>query len=213
MHFTVFLSYIDRRAGDDFVNGRDFLSNRQQIDLCINEISQGSEAALEKLYSEFRKPIFLFAMSILKNYPLAEDALQDTFLKIMASAKTYRLGTNPKAWIFSITRNVCVEFLKKSRMTLLDEEILETIVDERTAEDAVFDTLDSIECLAKLDSIEREIIVLYVFAGFKQTEIAKILGIPYIKVRSKYGYAAKKLKQHYAALSPPDRKEIVFNEK
>lgn len=190
-----------------------FLSNKQRMDLCIKEITQGSEAALETLYNELSKPVFLFAMSILKNYQLAEDALQETFLKIMASANTYRLGTNPKAWIFSIARNVCIEFLKRNRVTLLDNEDINTIAEFRDAEDEAFNSLDSIECFSKLDWLEKEIMVLFVFAGFKQTEIAKLLNIPYMKVRSKYGYSVKKLKKYYADRITSDRKEILYNEK
>jgi DNA-directed RNA polymerase specialized sigma24 family protein len=44
---------------------------------------------------------------------------------------------------------------------------------------------------------EREIVSLYVYAGFSQVEIAKELQIPYVKVRSQYGYAIKKLRAYY----------------
>ena len=49
--------------------------------------------------------------------------------------------------------------------------------------------------VAKLSETEREIISLYLFGGLKQTDIARIMGMPYIKVRSLYGYALKKLRK------------------
>jgi RNA polymerase sigma factor (sigma-70 family) len=84
----------------------------KQLDLCICEIATGNREALRQLYDEFKNPIFLFDLSILKNYQAAEDVEQDTFLNIMQSACKYRPGTNAKAWIFSITRNCCSDYLK-----------------------------------------------------------------------------------------------------
>ena len=38
---------------------------------------------------------------------------------------------------------------------------------------------------------------LYIFSGLRQTEIAQVMKMPYIKVRSKYGYAVKKLRKEF----------------
>lgn len=51
----------------------------KQLDLCICEIATGNREALRQLYDEFKNPIFLFDLSILKNYQAAEDVEQDTF--------------------------------------------------------------------------------------------------------------------------------------
>lgn len=64
----------------------------KQLDLCICEIATGNREALRQLYDEFKNPIFLFDLSILKNYQAAEDVEQDTFLNIMQSACKYRPG-------------------------------------------------------------------------------------------------------------------------
>ena len=53
------------------------------------------------------------------------------------------------------------------------------------------------EALNRLKDIERQIVVLYIYAGFTQKEISKLLDIPYIKIRSMYGYAIRKLKVFY----------------
>lgn len=71
----------------------------KQLDLCICEIATGNREALRQLYDEFKNPIFLFDLSILKNYQAAEDVEQDTFLNIMQSACKYRPGTNAFAQV------------------------------------------------------------------------------------------------------------------
>ena len=172
--------------------------DKAQIDLCIKNISNGDRNAVKKLYDEFSNPIYLFALSIVKDYRLAEDVLQDTFLNIMSSAQTYRLGTNPKAWIFSLARNASLLSLKKSLYKdLKSSEDFEKIISNNSMEDDLGNSLEELESLKILRNLEREIVVLYVFAGLKQTEISKVLKIPYLTVRSQYGYALKKLKKYY----------------
>lgn len=156
----------------------------KQLDLCICEIATGNREALRQLYDEFKNPIFLFDLSILKNYQAAEDVEQDTFLNIMQSACKYRPGTNAKAWIFSITRNCCSDYLKtNTKYVPLEADILASFPTERT------------------------IVSLYIFWDFKQTEIAKILKIPYRTVRDKYSYAIKKMKGYFG------KKGVRNNEK
>lgn len=55
---------------------------------------------------EVRKPIFLFILSIVEDYHMTEDLLHETFIKIMLNIDKYKKGTNVKAWMLSIARNV-----------------------------------------------------------------------------------------------------------
>lgn len=170
----------------------------KQLDLCINEIATGNREALRQLYDEMKNPIFLFALSLVKNYQLAEDVEQETFLKIMQSARNYRPGTNAKAWIFSIVRNCCIDSMKANNKCIsIDIESLSAIPAENNEIENTENALVAIEALSSLSADEQMIVSLYLYAGLKQTEIAKILSIPYLSVRSKYGYAIKKLKQYF----------------
>jgi RNA polymerase sigma-70 factor (ECF subfamily) len=171
-----------------------------QIDLCINEISNGDRLAVKKLYDEFNKPIFLFALSIVKDFQIAEDVLQETFLNIMASAATYRLGTNPKAWIYSIARNACLLAIKKLHSNILvDLDDIENIAEPISLEDKLTgNSIDTLEAFNILDDVEKEIVALYVFGKLRQSEVSNVLRMPYIKVRSRYAYAIKKLKKYYS---------------
>ena len=170
----------------------------KQLDLCIRKIATGNREALRQLYDEMKNPIFLFALSLVKNYQLAEDIEQETFLKIMQSARNYRAGTNAKAWIFGIARNCCVDGLKaNSKYISIDEEILSAVPAENNEIERAENAVVALEALSTLSEDEQTIVSLYLYAGLKQTEIAKALNMPYLAVRSKYGYAIKKLKQHF----------------
>lgn len=163
------------------------------LDLCLSKISRCDEYALEDLYREFAKPIYRFAIMTLQDPVLAEDAMQDTFLRIMSYSGTYRLGTNARAWIFSIARNACMD-IYKDRLPVEDDEVINRVPDEHQIDDATEDIVLK-EAIGRLTPVEREILSLYLWSGLRQTEIAKVLGMPYIKVRSHYKYAIQKLRK------------------
>jgi len=175
-----------------------FTMRDAEMDLCIQRVAQGDTASFKALYDAFYKPIYLFALAIVKDHQLAEDALQDTFLNLLACAKTYRPGTKPRAWMYSIARNAGIAALKNSpgRAFLSLDEIEQTASTE-AADLLEGNSIDGIEALSILTPEERQIVFLYVYAGFRQPEIAKILQTPYNTVRSHYGYALKKLKRYY----------------
>lgn len=166
------------------------------LDRCISKISRNDQFALEELYREYKNQIYRFALMTLGDSGLAEDAMQSTFLKIMSAAGTYKLGTNANAWIFSIARNTCIDIIKKKLPVSPDETETERLTDSFTMDDAV-ESIAVKEAVAKLSETEREIISLYLFGGLKQTEIAKIMGLPYVKVRSHYECAIKKLRKEF----------------
>lgn len=168
-------------------------TNGIDLDRCISKISRNDKFALEELYREYKNQIYRFALMTLGDSALAEDAMQSTFLKIMSAAGTYKLGTNANAWIFSIARNTCIDIIKK-KLPVTDDSDMERMTDGFTMDD-VTESIAVKEAVARLSETEREIISLYLFGGLKQTEIARILGMPYIKVRSLYGYALKKLRK------------------
>lgn len=62
--------------------------------------------ALEKLYQEMYRPVFLLAASITNDTAMAEDAAHEVFLTLRRQAARYTPGSSGRAWIFSITRNV-----------------------------------------------------------------------------------------------------------
>lgn len=173
-------------------------AERIDLDRCLSKISRQDQFAVEELYREFKNPIYRYALMILQDSGLAEDAMQTTFLKIMSSAGSYKLGTNAKAWIFSIARNSCMDIAKK-KTPVADDGTLSSIPDEYAIDDLT-ESLTVQEAVEKLSMMEKQILSLYIFGGLKQTEIARVLDIPYIKVRSLYGYALVKLRKELSGI-------------
>ncbi len=167
--------------------------NELDLDLCLSKISRGDNFALDELYREMADPIYRFSLMSLQDPSLAEDAMQETFLRIMSYSATYKLGTNARAWMYKIAKNACAYVVTK-KLPVEEDEVINAVPDEYL----ICDTTEKIalrDAIGRLTSVEREILSLCIYSGLKQTEIAEVMGIPYIKVRSHYKYAIQKLRK------------------
>lgn len=157
------------------------------------QVGQGDVNALEQLYAAASGAVFAYAFSILRDRFDAEDAVQDTFLKIRAAAHLYQPQGKPMAWIMTIARNICLMQLRsRSKVTSLDpEDPLPDLEKIRDPEDR--EILKS--TFTALAEDEARIILLHVVAGLKHRETAELMKIPLSTVLSKYHRALKKLRQ------------------
>jgi RNA polymerase sigma factor (sigma-70 family) len=159
------------------------------------KVAGGDISALSQLYGCLKKPVFLLAYSIVGNYPLAEDITQETFLRVNDKASLYRTGTNPKAWIFTIARNLSLSAVRsRGREELSDDEPPQAGTDLEDI--AVYDA-DFTRAISVLDNDERNIVILKIAASLKHREISKIMGISVGDTRVRYFRALKKLKNYY----------------
>lgn len=72
----------------------------------LEAIVAGDMDALEWLYRELRVPVFAVALAITADRGLAEDVLQETFLRVYTYARSYQPGSRPRAWVAAIARNL-----------------------------------------------------------------------------------------------------------
>ncbi len=157
------------------------------------KIGQGDADALEALYAAASGAVFAYAYSILRDRQDAEDALQDTFLKIHAAAHLYEPQGRPMAWILTITRNICMmQFRGRQRITVLEHE-------DQTADWGRIPDTEDRQVLKAAFSIlteeESRIILLHAVAGLKHKETAALLDMHLSTVLSKYHRGIRKLRQ------------------
>ena len=152
-------------------------------------------------YKMYKKPIFLYVLSIAKDYHLSEDITSEIFMKISRYRKTY-IGNygNPEAWVFKIARNTTYTYLKKNKEVLLDAEELDYLMNKDYKENQS-DYLSMLENLSVLKEDMKTIVILHVFGGLSHLEISRVLRISYAQVRSKYAYAKALLKIKYGMLN------------
>ncbi|MEG1809706.1 MAG: RNA polymerase sigma factor [Oscillospiraceae bacterium] len=135
-------------------------------------------------------------LSILKDPYNAQDAVQETFMKIREVSHLYRPNGKPLAWILTIAKNISLNFLRKtSRETPSQDCVPEDDLRFSCVSDPT-DRLVLSTALNILSEDERQIILLHVVSGVKHMEIAKALQLPLSTVLSRYHRALKKLKKH-----------------
>ncbi len=156
-------------------------------------ISEGDSTALTVVYECMARQMFALALTIVKNYADAEDALQETFLKVIENISTYRKDGNAKAWLLSITRNTAIDILRKKKVTVCVEDA-DVLPQEQPVKTDFDHKLILDEALMSLDREDREIIVLKIVSGLKFREISELIGLPLTTVQKRYQRALKKLK-------------------
>lgn len=157
----------------------------------LSKIAAGNIDAFRELYSGMSASIFSYALSIVRNRQLAEDVMQDVFVKIKLNADKYKDGKSPNGWVFKLTQNTAYDALKKQHHEVPVDISQEEIPD--CDNESMENRLILKSALENLTKTERQIVMLYLAVGISQKEIAGILGLPVTAVNWKYRVGIKKL--------------------
>src|SRR4051794_26464848 len=147
--------------------------------------------------AEFLRP---FAITLTRDNETAKDLYQETLLRALANKEKYNVGTNIKAWLYTIMRNVFINnYRKKARQnTVLDNSSNDFLLDynQSTINNSAEATLQLKEIqssIQQLPDIFKKPFLLY-FDGFKYHEIAGMLREPLGTIKSRIHFARKLLK-------------------
>ncbi|MBQ7818013.1 MAG: RNA polymerase sigma factor [Oscillospiraceae bacterium] len=139
------------------------------------------------LYENYAKDVYRLALSWLRSTHDAQDILQSVFLKLLDKDITIFPG-GEKAWLLTCTANACKNHLRsfwqRSTQALDDSIVLPTKEDKSLW-----------EAVGKLKPTYRAVIHLYYYEGYRQDEIAKILGISRTAVQTRMQRAREILKK------------------
>lgn len=164
----------------------------------LEKIKEGDRNAFEELYNNYAEYALRVAMAVTRDKMSAADAVQETFIKIYKSINSFDLDKPFKPWFYRILINECNRLLGKTPNTVLVEDFIEAgfqnhILDE---DDYHFEKYEDLyEAIQKLEDINRIPIILKYLRGFKEVEIAEILGININTVKSRLFKGRQKLKK------------------
>lgn len=165
--------------------------NDQRLDSLIGACAAGTESAFEQLYKLTSSQLFGVLRRILKTDALAEEALQDTYVKIWNNAERYQSAKSaPRTWLVSIARNQAIDVLRKRRSREdvelnLDSANIDTMPDREQPLDQQLESSQLLSlCLQQLSEPARECVIRAYCEGFSQEELSERLQRPIGTVKS-----------------------------
>jgi len=148
--------------------------------------------------TEFLKP---FAITLTRDNEVAKDLLQETMYRALANKEKYNVGTNIKAWLYTIMRNIFINnYRRKSKQsTIFDSTPNEFLINYNqvttsNAAEGALKMKDIQKAIHQLPEIFRNPFMLY-FEGYKYHEIADMLSEPLGTIKSRIHFARKLLKE------------------
>jgi len=157
----------------------------RDIELALVErLRRGDADAFDEVYAAFNTRLFTFLVRLSRRRDVAEDLLEETWLRLVKHARRLEAGTRLGAWLFTVARNLHVSYIR-SRM--LEDSAAASLIGlwpfslERSSpfEAAAASELERrIErALAAMPSASREVLLLVAVAGLDHSDAADICGI------------------------------------
>ncbi len=146
--------------------------------------ASGERAALRVIYDIEAPRMVGVARRILKRQDLAEEAVQDCFMRVWRAARSFDPQKGAaRSWLYTILRNCALSILRDEGRFVSDDEKIEDAATE-SALSLLPETSALRRCLEQLDPERRSVVVLAYVHGLSHGELAGKLGVPLGTVKS-----------------------------
>jgi RNA polymerase sigma-70 factor (ECF subfamily) len=159
---------------------------------------------------EYIDGLFTYALILTRNYAEAEDLVQETYLRAIQAMGRLRAGSNMKAWLFTILRNVWLNQLRKLRngpqmiqIGVEDDAVGNIAEPSKDAHNLYVSKMEAEQVRAAIQELSldfREIILLREYEELSYQEIAYVLDCPVGTVMSRLERARSRLRTLLAAI-------------
>lgn len=171
-----------------------------QSDELVERCRQGDPRGFSELYQKYAKAMYNTSLRIMNNSGDAEDVLQEAFCDAFAAIDSFAYKSTFGAWLKRIVINKSINALRKRKMTIIDMEkttIGHLPEEEEYDEEGIAFRVEEIKkAVRELPNGYRTVLTLHLFEGYDQEEIAEILQVSHVTVRTQYMRAKQKLIQH-----------------
>lgn len=166
----------------------------------INQMKARDERALSTLYDKYSGALYGVIIRICRNEALAEDLLQETFIKIWQKIDSYDAEKGRfYTWAYRIARNTTLNSLR-NRPELIQNDDL-SVYDNREDEDGTSIDLSQLKgCLGKLEEHHQKALELVYFNGLTHREAHKVMKVPLGTFKSYVRQALTSLRKNYELL-------------
>ena len=175
----------------------------------IRRIGRQERAAFDELYARYSRPLYSYITKFLRDRGLAEEVLQDAFVKIWRSAPRYdRRLSRPFSWCVLITKRLCIDRMRAAKpVTVTDDPLaLKPADEQRQAEKdpsqrvEIDDQLSLLgDMMERLPESQRLSLQLAMSKGLTQQEISAQLNMPLGTVKTAMRRGMQRLKTMMAS--------------
>jgi RNA polymerase sigma-70 factor, ECF subfamily len=163
----------------------------------VLQAQSGSREALDELFKSVQEPLFRYIVTVVNDRHLAEDVLQEVFIRIYRKLRWLREPQAFRAWSYQIATREAFRYLKRERLwtdQVRDEGALNVIpVAEPVYSPELVQQLP--ELVGDLSPASRAVIVLYYLHELSLVETAAVLDVPVGTVKSRLAYGLESLRR------------------
>lgn len=153
-----------------------------------------TEELISQMIRDYEKDLLRLCCVYLKDVTLAEDAVQETFLKAYRKLHTFRGDSSPKTWLVRIAVNVCKDMRRTSWFRLLKNAVALDKLQIAQPEGNHDVSSELVAEIMNLPSVYKEVILLHYYEGFTQAEIADVLQVSITTIHRRLEKARSLLK-------------------
>lgn len=178
------------------------MTKETNIEELVNQLQCGSEIALSKLYDMYSGSLYGLVLKIVKDDELAQDILQDCFVKIWKKAQSYSSSKGTFfTWMLNICRNKSIDELRKNERERDGKDKLANSNSYSTeGTETNVNVIGLKDHISKLNE-EQQIIIEYIyFKGYTQQEVSDELGIPLGTVKTRARLAVIELREIFVTI-------------
>ena len=171
----------------------------------VKRLNEGNEKAFDTLFMELHHQVFLYCLKLTKSREAAEEIMQDVFVKVWEKREKISPLFPIRSFIFKITRDLCINYLKKvSRENSFKEELkskFEHLTSDQTENQVIYNDYYRIASYAinQLPTQRKKIFEMNRIMGLSNAEIADRLGISKNTVKVQLVKASKFVKAYFSA--------------
>jgi len=167
----------------------------QGEDELVEHAGNGNNAAFEKLYYLYEKPLFRFVVYLSGQQYLAEELFQETWLRAAKHFRNKKQVSSFKSWLFTIAVNLYRDELRKSKIRrfFLGDEEPEPRFQNNFTDFEIRDELN--EAIQSLSEKQRTVFILFYVEGMKISEVSQIVGRTEGTIKATLHQTIKKLRK------------------
>ena len=154
----------------------------------IAMVAKGDEAAFERLYVATRAKLYGVVLSIVRRQDLAEEVLQETYVKIWHKANLFDPAVvPPMTWMISIARNRAIDLVRKMPEAPAGEEASAVDADYAgplSRREMTDELKRLLECMGRLEPDRQKLVLLAYYNGWNREQLAEKFAMPVSTVKA-----------------------------